>query len=93
MNETVTSKKRGRPPLTPEQRAQRAIARAEYKRVYDKARGYDRQKRFRAKKYAVLLWLPAEKRDLLDNLLKKLDTSPRELFIDLVNEKYEIDLS
>ena len=102
--------KRGRRPLTPEQKAESAERRREYYRAYAKAHGrtnkraWDiseqgvasakaRMQKYRSSHYQFQISIPASKKELLLALVNKERQTPSNLFVDLVQEKYGIDLS
>lgn len=86
-------KKRGRPPLPPEVKAERLKAKMEYNKTYTKLTGYARQKKYRSQRYEPKISIPAGKKDALISLTIREGTSISGLFISLIKEKYNIDLS
>ena len=102
--------KKGRPPLTPEQKEASAAKKREYFRMYAKAHGrankmaWDKSEKgvvsnrkraetYRSSHYQYRISIPASKKDLLLELASKEGVSVNALFISLIKEKYDIDLS
>lgn len=86
-------KKRGRPPLSPELKAERAKKKMKYDKQYSKATKYARQKKYHSKRYEPKISIAADKKAILIGLTQKERTSIPGLFIMLVKDKYNIDLS
>lgn len=86
-------KKRGRPPLTPEQKKVSVERKRERDKGYKKASGYVHQKNYRNSRYEPKISIPATKKDSLMLLVKQENTSITGLFVSLIKDKYGVDLS
>lgn len=101
-------KKRGRPPLSPEAKAESLRKKTERANEWHKKNGYLAQKKHQQnnpEKYKnykknfqdwsriTLVHIPAEKRESLIDLLSRENTDITNLFVGLVLEKYGVDLS
>nr|DAO56458.1 MAG TPA: hypothetical protein [Caudoviricetes sp.] len=89
-------KKSGRPPLSPDEREARRKERNKRDNERKKAQGYIAQKRYReaqkGKRYQPKLSIPANKKDVLFNLMKQTGFTTTELFVKAVEDKYDIVL-
>lgn len=101
-------KKRGRPPMSSEMKAERVARRNASTNAYHKRNGYASQEKYRqahpdrylayreaakGRTYEPKLRIPIDKKDKLTSLLQSEDVSLTQLFITLVMEKYGINLS
>ena len=98
-------KKRGRPPLNPDLKAQNVALRREkhaaYQREYAKRTGCAAQKKYRAshpevyrgRHYEPKLRIPIEKKDVLMRLVAETGMSITQLFVEAVQEKYNVTLA
>lgn len=87
-------KKRGRPPLPPEERERRRIERNKLSNEIHKKTGYAAQKKYKKNNYDVLsILLPKESRHLLDEIVYRENTTISSLFLNAVEEKYSVKLS
>lgn len=99
-----TPKKRGRPPMPPELKAQvleeRRIKKNAYKKAYDKANGYSSQKKYKAahpevyrgRHYEPKLRIPLGRKDTLAQLMAQTGLTITQLFVGAVEEKYGVIL-
>lgn len=102
-----TTKKRGRPPLSPEEKEQRRIAKNAATNAYHKKNGYASQEKYRQahpekyrayretareRTYEPKVRIPIELKVVLEELLKQTGLSISQLFIGAVEEKYNITL-
>lgn len=102
------AKRRGRPPLSSEERAKRIESRAIKSNEYHKSSGYSAQTKYRqahleqyreykeaARKriYEPKIRIPFDKKEDLSLLLQRENLSLTQLFVTLVLEKYGLDLS
>lgn len=97
-------KKRGRPPIPPEERVKRAEERREkrkiYKREYDKSTGYISQKKYKASHpemyhgrfYEPKVRIPIDKKNDLLQLLDATGMTMTQLFVVAVREKFGVEL-
>lgn len=83
-------KKRGRPPLSPEEKEARRIAKNKRDNELKKQRGYPAQVKYRAARYMPRVYLSAKSKESLETLLQKESLTLTQLFIGLVYEKYGI---
>lgn len=85
-------KKRGRKPLTPEQKALSAEKRKEYDAKWKKEHGYAAQKKYQAshkdarKRYPINI--PIDKRARFEELVSKSGMTTSEFIISVIEEKY-----
>lgn len=101
-------KKRGRPPLSPEIKAERIALKNASTNAYHKKNGYAAQEKYRqahpekyrayretarGRTYEPKLRIPIEKKDELASLLQSEGVSLTQMFVTLVMEKYGINLS
>lgn len=106
MNEE--KKKRGRPPLSPEEKENRRVAKIANVAAYHKKTGYAAQNKYkksnpekyreynrrsREKVYEPKIRLPLSKKETLQDLLKAEGLSLTQLFAVLVSKEYGIDLT
>lgn len=102
-----TSKKRGRPPLAPEEKEQRRIAKNAATNAYHKRNGYASQEKYRqahpekyrayretarGRTYEPKVRIPIEFKIDFEELLKQTGLSISQLFIGAVEEKYKVTL-
>ena len=89
-------KKRGRPPLSPEEREAHRKAKNKRDNERKKAKGYTAQKNYRENRkgqvYEPKLVIPASKKALLFELMKSAGMTTTQLFVTAVEEKYGVDL-
>lgn len=94
-------KKRGRPPLSPEAKAENYEERKKYTNEWHKKTGYAAQKKYREshpfvyserKYHEARVHISREKRDILKELAKREKITISELFIIAVEEKYKVNL-
>lgn len=83
------TKKRGRPPLSPELKAESQAKRKAYEKEYRKSHPEIYCGRF----YEPKLRIPIANKEELLSLLASTGLSISQIFIDAVREKYGIDLS
>lgn len=94
----TTKKRRGRPPLSDEERELRRIETNKKQAERLKRNGYAAQKKYREthsgykKNYEPKIKIPLEFRSNLDELLSKTGMTITELFVGAVEEKYAITL-
>lgn len=101
-------KKRGRPPLSPEEKERRRVAKNATVAAYHKSTGYAAQNKYkkanperyreynrRAREtvYEPKIRLHVSKKEALQSLLQAEGLSLTQLFVTLVLEKYGIDLT
>lgn len=101
-------KKRGRPPMSPELKAERIVQKNALTNAYHKKNGYASQKKYReahpdkyrtyratsnGRTYEPKLRIPIDKKEELTLLLQSEGVSLTQLFMILVMEKYGINLS
>lgn len=90
-------KKIGRPPLSPQEREARRIAKNRYGNERQKQRGYPARKRYvekhRGEIYEPKLRIPAYNKPLLEKLLADTGLTITQLFLDALETKYGVDLS
>lgn len=97
MADDTTKKRRGRPPLSDEERELRRIETNKKQAERLKRNGYAAQKKYREthsykKNYEPKIKIPLEFRSNLDKLLSKTGMTITELFVGAVEEKYAITL-
>jgi len=89
-------KKRGRPPLPPEMKAEQIKARRAASASWHKQNGYSSQRNYREKhrgeRYDLRVSMPAKNKSKLLELSASLQKSPSELFFDAIFTQYGIDL-
>lgn len=93
-------KKRGRPPLPPEVKAERVAQRNAYKSAYHKRTQYAAQKKYKAthpevyrgKYYEPKIRVPLDKKESLVSLMERTGLTITQLFIGAVEEKYGVIL-
>lgn len=99
------NKKRGRPPMSPEMKAERTAKRSAATNAYHKSTGYaaqnkyrqshieqyrDYRKSLRGKTYEPKLRIPMDKKDALLRLMEQTGLTITQLCIGAVEEKYNI---
>ena len=98
MADDTMKKKRGRPPLSDEERELRRLETNKKQAERLKRNGYAAQKKYREthsgykKNYEPKIKIPLEFRPNLDELLSKTGMTITELFVGAVEEKYAITL-
>lgn len=89
-------KRRGRPPLSPEEREAHRILKNKRDNERKKQQGYVAQKRYRenhkGELYEPKLKIPFEKKNDLLELLRSTGLTMTDLFVGAVEEKYKINL-
>lgn len=93
-------KKRGRPPLSPEKKAERVIAKNKSTNEAHRKSGYSAQKKYRAshpevyrgRTYEPKLRIPMDKKDTLAQLMAQTGLTITQLFVGAVEEKYGVIL-
>lgn len=89
-------KRRGRPPLPPEERAERLKQRRKEENERRKAAGYISQKKYRETRkgtyYEFKISINNDKKVLLDQLVAETGLSKPQLFLRALKDKYGIDL-
>ncbi len=89
-------KKRGRPPLSPEIKAERIKAHQAASADWHKKNGYSSQRTYREKhkgeRYDIRISMPAKNKSKLLSLSTNLQKSPSELFFDAILTQYGVDL-
>lgn len=83
-------KKRGRPPLSPEEKEAHRIAKNKRDSERSKANGYIAQKKYRSEHYVVRFGLPIKSKETLEDLLHSEGMTAAQMFCHLVYEKYGI---
>lgn len=90
-------KRRGRPPLPPEVKEARRIAKKKKDNEREKQRGYPAQAKYRKGRrgtvYEFRVSIPLEQKSELDRLIDATGLSKTELFCFAINEKFGVDLS
>lgn len=93
-------KKRGRPPLSPEEKEKRRIVRNKSAADRHKKNGYVAQKKYRNshpekynQNYEPKIRIPLEKKDVLTKLIGQTGLTITQLFVGAVEEKYGVNLS
>lgn len=101
-------KRRGRPPMSPEMKAERVARKNASTNAYHKKSGYAAQEKYRqahpekyrtyreaarGRTYEPKLRIPIDKKDELASLLQSEGVSLTQMFMALVMEKYGINLS
>lgn len=91
------TKKPGRPPLSPEEREARRIAKNKRGNARQKERGYPARKsyveRHKGEIYEPKLRIPSSNKQDLERLLSETGLTITQLFVGAVKEKYGVDLS
>ena len=94
-----TPKKKGRPPLTPEEREARRVAQNKSAMERHKKNGYAAQKKYRAahpekynQNYEPKVRIPLEFKATIESLTQETGFSITRLFISAVEEKYQVVL-
>jgi hypothetical protein len=87
-------RKRGRPPLSPEEREARRIEHIKRSNEYHKKTGYAAQAKYKKNHYDELTVLfPKKARHILEEIITKEGKSISSLFLNAFEEKYNIKLS
>lgn len=88
-------KKRGRPPLSPEKKADAQARRSAAQNAHHKSTGWAAQKKYRSQhsgeRYEAKVTMPAVNRDAFSNLLEQTGLTISDLVLEAVYEKYGID--
>lgn len=85
-------KKRGRPPLSPEEKEARRVAKNKRDNEARKQKGYPAQVKYRSEHYVVRIGLPMESKALLENILNSENMTISQMFGRLVYDKYGIKI-
>ena len=91
-------KKRGRPPLSPEKKTERIIAKNQSTNAYHKKTGYAAQKKYKASHpevycaYEPKIRMPVDKKDVVTQLTAQTGLTITQLFVTAVEEKYGVIL-
>ena len=92
-------KKRGRPPLSPEAREARRIAKNKSSAEWHKKNGYAAQKRYKAahpeqrgQNYEPKIRIALEFKPIIESLTAETGLSITQLFISAIEEKYKVVL-
>jgi hypothetical protein len=83
-NNAETKRGRGRPPLPPEMKKP--------KRNYHKENGYAALKKFRENNLELRVLIPIASKPILDRIASEVNLSISALFLNAVEEKYDIQL-
>lgn len=83
------TKKRGRPPLSAEKKAESIAKRKAYKKEYRS----NHPEVYKGRFYEPKIRIPISNKEKLQSLLFSTGLSISQIFIDAVREKYDIDLS
>ena len=90
-------KKRGRPPLSPEEKLKSLERKRERDKGYKRANGYADQKRYRmahkSERYEVKVVMPSRNRDDFSAFVKSQNTTISKLFLDAISKVYGKDFS
>ena len=91
----IEPKKRGRPPMSPEKKAEAQARRSAAQNKHHKSTGWAAQKKYRSQhggeRYEAKVTMPAVNRDAFTALLEQNGMTISELVLGAVYEKYGID--
>ena len=85
------AKKRGRPPLSPEEKAIRSEMRNQYAAEYHRRNGWQSQKKYHEGFYEPKIAIPLRNKEKFAMLVKNSGMSISDFCLDAIKDKYGID--